>query len=112
MFIVKRKCAADGDPFLPDGSEVDATIGVVDDLEDGMKLLVCLQHDINNDDSITRLDWTADIDETHGNPVLSIHSVYEDDGPEWFTVELEPVVWIDHDTINNRLSKALDNEGK
>lgn len=109
MFIVKRKCQARDWPNLPDGSEIDQTLGVVEDIEDAKKLLVILQHEINNDKTITEGEdgdtYVADLDESGDTPTIIVYS--EDLDLIWFTIELEPIVLLDHDTIENRLTEAI-----
>lgn len=110
MFIVKRKCQARDWPNLPDGSEIDQTLGVVENKEDGLKFLVILQHEINNDPTFTIDEdfgeFTAEIDETRDLPYLYVWS--EDENMVWFTIELEQVVLLDHETIENRITEALE----
>jgi len=110
MFIVKRKCQARDWPNFRDGSEIDATLGVVENKEDGLKLLVILQHKINNDPTVSIDEdfgeFTAEINETDRElPYLVVWS--EDVDMVWFTVELEPVVLLDRETIENRLTEAI-----
>ncbi len=110
MFIVKRKCQARDWPNLPDGSEIDQTLGVVENEDDGLKFLVILQHEINSNPAFTINEdadaFTAEINETDRElPFLVVWS--EDVEMVWFTIELEPIVLLDHDTIENRLTEAI-----
>lgn len=109
MFLVKRKCQARDWPNFQDGSEIDANIGVVEDITDAKMLLAILLHDINNDESIIHGEggetYVAELDETRETPMIVVFSA--DIDLVWFTIELEPIVWLDHTTIKNRLTAEI-----
>lgn len=108
MLIVKRKNYLADWPNLPDGTEVEAVIGVMDnDAEDEIVLLSAIAERINNDpafkdDPVQGETWVAEVEQPEREGDHPYVVVSNEDGElVWFVIELEPVVLLDHDTIQN-----------
>lgn len=109
MLIVKRKNQLRDWPTLPDGGEVEAIIGILEEEADADKLMSNLAKRINEDpqfkdDKLQEETWTAECDHSADSGLPIVVVINEDNDLIWFTIELERAVVFDHETINNMMA--------